>query len=333
MVQFLISNYSMAEDETCSMCIEKFTKQPHKKQAKCPYCDVKACVTCTQTYLLGTHDDAHCMGCRRGWSREVMDQILLTTWINGAYKLHRQNVLLDRERSRLPAAQIFLENVKKGDALVPQLITIQTEIAELQKQISLLNREYGIVNWRINTYRQGIDVEQGGTSSKETREKRAFVMPCPASGCRGFLSTSYKCGICDIYCCPDCHEIKGINREAPHTCDTNTLATVRAIKKECRNCPDCGTNIFKIEGCDQMYCTNCNTAFSWKTGQKVTNGVIHNPHYFEYLRAANGGVMPRNPGDIPCAGNLPNAWTFDREVQSNADYELHHLLPFVLFSN
>jgi cell division protein FtsB len=306
----------MAEDETCSMCIEKFTKQPHKKQAKCPYCDVKACVTCTQTYLLGTHEDAHCMGCRRGWSREVMDQILLTTWINGAYKLHRQNVLLDRERSRLPAAQIFLENVKKGDALVPQLITIQTQMTELQRQIQRLQAEYHQTNYRISMFRQGVDMDETNPTIKETtREKRAFVMPCPATGCRGFLSTSYKCGICDIYCCPDCHEIKGINREAPHTCDQNTLATVRAIKKECRNCPDCGTNIFKIEGCDQMYCTNCNTAFSWKTGHKVTNGVIHNPHYFEYLRVTNGGVMPRNPGDIPCAGNLPGPWGFDREVQ------------------
>lgn len=461
MVQLLTYKHTMAEDETCSMCIEKFTKQPHKKQAKCPYCDVKACVTCTQTYLLGTHEDAHCMGCRRGWSREVMDQLLLTTWINGAYKLHRQNVLLDRERSRLPAAQIFIETVKKGDALVPQLLTIQTQMTELQRQLAHFQAEYQHINYRITMFRQGIDVDVQRSATNEVREKRAFVMPCPATGCRGFLSTSYKCGICDIYCCPDCHEIKGINRDAPHTCDENTLATVRAIKKECRNCPDCGTNIFKIEGCfakdtriplwngdykysqdiqigdeligddgkkrtvesvvkgedelyeikqqngesytvnskhtlvlkhknksiesdsieilvdnylklpeseknnllgykvspkgdfiestpitvthkergtyygwsvdsnhrflyqdftvlrncDQMYCTNCNTAFSWKTGQKVTNGIIHNPHYFEYLRAANGGVMPRNPGDIPCAGNLPNAWTFDREVQ------------------
>jgi hypothetical protein len=44
------------------------------------------------------------------------------------------------------------------------------------------------------------------------------------------------------------------------------------------------------------------------------NGAIHNPHYFEYLRAANGGVMPRNPGDIPCIANLPNAWQFERDI-------------------
>jgi hypothetical protein len=86
------------------------------------------------------------------------------------------------------------------------------------------------------------------------------------------------------------------------------------MKKECRCCPECGTNIFKIEGCNQMFCTNCNTPFDWTTGKKIMNGAIHNPHYFEYLRAANGGVMPRNPGDIPCIANLPNAWQFERDV-------------------
>ena len=35
-----------------------------------------------------------------------------------------------------------------------------------------------------------------------------------------------------------------------------------------------------------MFCIQCKTAFSWKTGQ-VEMGVIHNPHYFELLRQGN----------------------------------------------
>ena len=53
-----------------------------------------------------------------------------------------------------------------------------------------------------------------------------------------------------------------------------------------------------------MYCTQCHIAFSWRTG-KVEKGMIHNPHYFEYLRS-NGGV-PRNPNEDRCGG-LPNVW-------------------------
>jgi hypothetical protein len=44
-----------------------------------------------------------------------------------------------------------------------------------------------------------------------------------------------------------------------------------------------------------MWCTQCRTAFSWRTGAIETH--IHNPHYYEWMRRNNGGVAPRNPGD------------------------------------
>jgi hypothetical protein len=303
----------MAEEEQCSICIEPFTKQAHKKQAKCPYCNVKACVKCTQTYLLGTSEDAHCMECRKAWTRETLDTLLLTTWLNGEYKKHRENVLLDREKSRLPAAQIIIARRKQAEEYFPERQKVADEIKELLEKLEQKNQRIAYINTIISIYNAGQDPFEN-SMAKEHVERRTFIMPCPASGCRGFLSSAYKCGVCDIYVCPDCREIKGADRDIPHTCDPNTVETVRAIKKETRPCPECGTNIFKIEGCDQMFCTNCKTPFSWKTGKKVVTGAIHNPHYFEYMRVANGGVMPRNPGDIPCGAHLPNAWTFEREV-------------------
>lgn len=50
-----------------------------------------------------------------------------------------------------------------------------------------------------------------------------------------------------------------------------------------------------------MWCTQCHVAFSWRTGQVVTNGVIHNPHWYEWMRRTRGEV-PRAPGDLPCGG-------------------------------
>ena len=80
------------------------------------------------------------------------------------------------------------------------------------------------------------------------------------------------------------------------------------LNKDTKPCPSCGTMIFKISGCDQLWCPDCQTAFSWNT-LRIETGIIHNPHYYEFQRKQNGGVAPRNHGDIPCGG-LPDAYTF-----------------------
>ena len=290
----------------CSVCYDKFTKQPSKKQAKCPHCEILVCVKCTQTYLLGTHEDPHCLGCRRGWPRSVMDTMLLRTWLDGEYKKHRENILLDRERSRLPAAQIIIEQQKEADAREPIRQKLADEIVNLQQALYAKQLQLQIEANHIHALRHGRPF-----GDKKEEERRVFTMPCPATECRGFLSSAYKCGICDIYVCSQCREIKGAH-DAEHICNPDTVATVAKLKKECRNCPDCGTNIFRIEGCAQMFCTNCKTPFDWNSGKKITTGAIHNPHYYEYLRQVNGNVMPRAPGDIPCGANIPTAYRFER---------------------
>lgn len=64
--------------------------------------------------------------------------------------------------------------------------------------------------------------------------------------------------------------------------------------------------------CDQMWCTSCNTAFSWKT-LKIVNGTIHNPHYFEYMR--RNGQQDRDPQDIQCGQEVTHRIVVN--IQSN----------------
>ena len=65
--------------------------------------------------------------------------------------------------------------------------------------------------------------------------------------------------------------------------------------------------IHKTQGCDQMFCVECKTVFSWRTGN-IQTGVIHNPHYFEWLRnTTTNGNIPRQPGDDPCEIELDKA--------------------------
>ena len=69
-----------------------------------------------------------------------------------------------------------------------------------------------------------------------------------------------------------------------------------------------------LKNCDQMWCPDCQTAFSWNRGT-IETGVVHNPHYYEFQRRRNGGVAPRNAGDIPCGG-VPDAYMFRNRLRS-----------------
>jgi hypothetical protein len=45
-----------------------------------------------------------------------------------------------------------------------------------------------------------------------------------------------------------------------------------------------------------MFCTSCNKAFSWKTGEIVTSvNRIHNPHYYEWLFRTRGREPTADP--------------------------------------
>ena len=132
------------------------------------------------------------------------------------------------------------------------------------------------------------------------KERKKFVMKCPKGDCEGFLSQHYKCGMCDVHVCSRCHIVK----TAEHLCDPDLVETIKQIRSEAKPCPKCASLISKIDGCDQIWCTQCHTAFSWNTGL-VETGVVHNPHYYQYLRET-GQVIARadNPGFGCAAVNM-----------------------------
>jgi hypothetical protein len=175
-------------------------------------------------------------------------------------------------------------------------------------------------------------------------KKREFIKKCSDPECRGFLSTRWKCGMCQKNTCSECHELKADD----HTCNPDTLATAKLLSMDTKACPKCQTNIFKIDGCDQMWCTQCHTAFSWVTGAIETK--IHNPHYYAWKRL-NGGV-DREPGDVVCgnemthylaatirnsltqfhpkAGDNDNLHSYISAVVRNCMHIIHVMMPNIL---
>ena len=72
-----------------------------------------------------------------------------------------------------------------------------------------------------------------------------------------------------------------------------------------------------LRNCDQMWCTQCKTAFSWDTGA-IETGRIHNPHALRWQRE-HTGVLPREIEDVPCGG-LPEFQRIIRYDEVDGDY-------------
>jgi hypothetical protein len=291
----------------CPVCYDSFTAHK-RKQVKCPYCDLGACVVCTKRYLTESLLDAHCMGCRRAWNDEFLDINFTKSFRTGVWKKHREDVLMDREMAILPTRQARVESTILNRKVAKEMSEVSKEIRSLEIQRSTLFHKLQQLDRKRTRYSAEARGDappawtlEDGEEKKVEKERAKFIMKCPDAECRGFLSTAYKCGTCQKWSCPDCLEIKGEEKDAEHTCNEERKASVKLILEESKPCPKCGERIGKVSGCDQMWCTSCNTAFSWITGQQV-NGVIHNPHYYEFLRKQGNGVAPRNAGDIPCGG-------------------------------
>lgn len=286
---------------TCPCCVEEYNKSI-RSEIKCPKCSYSTCKECTRTYILSTTKDPCCMNCYFKFPSEFNVLQLNRSFMEKDYKKHRQTLLLEREISKMPETMPLAQQQQEVEEIEGKNNELKKEITALREKARALENEKNSNHTKI------WNIKAGKTKKSETK----FIMPCPDEICRGYLSTGYKCGICNLCTCPKCLEIVGDKKVNPlHVCDEEKVKTAEFIKSTTKPCPGCGERIFKLEGCDQMWCTGCHTAFSWKTGV-VDKGLVHNPHFYQFQRNNQGGA-PRNPMDFHCGG-MPNWWVTRREI-------------------
>lgn len=256
---------------TCNICCENFNKI--RKQISCIHCQFECCSKCAKKYILSSLNEANCMNCKKQWDREFITNNFTLNFVNNDYKKHREDIILDKNMAMMEETQEYVERLREANSIRDDINKIRKHIMEKYREISVLeHRRTNLLNNK--------------QIKKESNEPK-FFGHCPVDKCNGFINSSSVCGICNSPACKKCREIIDINSEE-HVCNEDTLANIENIKKKCRNCPKCKVPIFKIDGCKQIWCVNCHIAFDWVTGE-ISTGVIHNPHYIEWIRK-NGGI-------------------------------------------
>lgn len=284
---------------TCDVCCEKYNQTFHRKLT-CSKCEHACCRRCAQTYLLSTHDDPHCMQCKSKWSREFVDSWCSKVFRNTEYRKHREESLFLREQLFFQETQLIVERIRRIKELREELWVRRDRLVYLHYIQAPLTQVTAAVREFDELYEELHDLEHHH-ENVTSASSRQFTRKCPTSTCKGFMNTwsdgrNHYCGLCKSVYCDECNQ----PWKDGHACDEDTRSTFQLIQRDSRPCPKCGEMITKIiGGCDQMFCTGCKTAFSWRSGE-IETGRIHNPHFFEMKRGE--GTIGRELGDIPCGG-------------------------------
>lgn len=279
----------------------------------CSYCKFQACETCVQKFIEDKPREPLCMKCGKIWSREF---VLQNTTDKKWFFQHIGKYILEQEKMLLPETQeeaSLISRIQELSQCIKSLPT-NSRLKHMYKNLDLNKalEEKRDITWKIKFDIQStkaMTITYGGIGLDRARSKdNHYIFKCP-SDCRGFVSNDYCCGTCKCLVCKKCRvQIKEENLE--HICNEDDIKSSALVSSLTKPCPKCMTPILKSGGCDQMFCVVCYTAFSWTTGE-IEVGVIHNPHYYEYLSTL---TMPMVDIEVLACGDIPDAMTFMNRI-------------------
>ena len=275
----------------------------------CPYCKFESCDTCIRKFIEERPREPLCMNCGKIFSREfVLKNISDKKW----FFQHIGSYTLEKEKMMLPETQeevSILCKIKKLSDKIKELPT-NAQITRMYKKFGtkVLNealQEKSSIRdaaFKAMNVLKEQTITYGNKKFVVSKKKFHYIFKCPRDDCRGFISDTYICGTCNESVCKFCN----LQIDNDHNCNKDDIKSAALVCSLTKPCPKCMTPILKSGGCDQMFCTQCNTPFSWITGE-IEIGIIHNPHYYEYLATLSGTVMDI---DVVACGEIPIAWVF-----------------------
>ena len=343
------------ETYSCEICTNKME---FDYRVVCPFCSVEICESCFQYSITMDLKNPICIYCKKGLSLEFVLENNDTKWCKEIFVPYFENLCLEKEKSYLidtmPKYKKMVEirEIKKKIKSLPSNKKIETQILkdfkrtfqydedafegltktqtsrEKLSQIRKNENFINLLNIRIivkDTQKKELEdqlITLEGYSTKKTNEEKKinYICNCPNQKCRGFITDEYFCEICDLEICDSCM----VEKKENHVCNRNDVKSANMIRDSSKPCPKCYSPIFKISGCNQMFCTNCHVVFDWET-LKIDKGNVHNAHYFDWMTSQNNSANI-NLDEVACGDiveifrNLYHQLSYNNEEDYYIDY-------------
>jgi IBR domain, a half RING-finger domain len=246
----------------CSICYGEYpylNKKKKNQEIQCPQCLQQVCVTCQTMYAKG-----ECMHCKMVWKVSFIVEKMGSTFYEKVMKPKKIEELLVAEKEKLPQLQPLVEWERK---------------TRQDKE----NSRFGIPPSMI--------------ARPKISASKIQVFPCPTTGCRGFIQNGQSkkqcgtCSVCQKDACVRCLASLANTTVDAHVCKVEDIQSLLAIQQDSRQCPRCTSFIYRTEGCNHMYCTNCHTHFDWVSGSILKTST--NGHYLNLQKfSENIATLP-----------------------------------------
>ena len=276
---------------TCPICCSDFSFPT--SSIRCEECKEEACLSCYETWIFSQKDDPLCMNGLHPLPLEIMYH----RFDSSPWQEHRGKCLF------LQQSLFFAEDMKTVSALLDKKrlwqelrILLSKKKRVTRGKAKFLHRVEPELLASIQNLRYQLQ-----QLPQTIKEESTALMPCPRVDppCQGhIMSSSHTCALCLLHLCGDCLVPLSADDEDEdhHVCIPNIRKNALSILEETKPCPQCAVRIYKTEGCDQMWCTQCRCAFSWETLVRIRpeSERLHNPHYLEWRaqRNSNNNNLP-----------------------------------------
>jgi hypothetical protein len=247
--------------EECIACASAYTDCVRIKTI-CNNCKFECCKQCVSRNIKS--NGFHCAMCKKEYCPSFIGNIFSKQFIKKFYITSMKDKIFDRELKLIPmTTKKNLIQKKKKEILK----LMEEAIISIGEQVKPIFEEK-LLNVSSSCFKDCFYPNCDGIMYKDSDEKY------------------FKCNICNNYGCVKC-EISCKDVEL-HLCDENKIKEVEAIRKDTKPCPNCGTSIFKADGCSQIMCSKCKTFFDFNTGlqdkedePKHARDYIDMPYKFE----------------------------------------------------